>query len=82
MPTRNVIPKPMQKPHPPVWVAASRRETVMMAARYGVGSLGFSFDTPAEAAERVERYYELVREECRPIGLAINPAVVTLAPLM
>ena len=28
MPKRNVIPKPLQKPHPPLWVAASRRETV------------------------------------------------------
>src|SRR5439155_8394325 len=36
MPERNVIPKPLQKPHPPVWVAASRRETVMLAARMGI----------------------------------------------
>src|SRR6266498_1173516 len=26
MPPRNVIPKPLQKPHPPLWVACSRRE--------------------------------------------------------
>src|SRR3989449_2314226 len=25
MPSRNVIPKPLQKPHPPLWVASSRR---------------------------------------------------------
>jgi alkanesulfonate monooxygenase SsuD/methylene tetrahydromethanopterin reductase-like flavin-dependent oxidoreductase (luciferase family) len=82
MPVRNVIPKPLQKPHPPVWVAASRRETVMLAARVGIGSLGFGFETPEEAAERIDRYYELVREECRPIGAAINPAVATVANLM
>jgi alkanesulfonate monooxygenase SsuD/methylene tetrahydromethanopterin reductase-like flavin-dependent oxidoreductase (luciferase family) len=28
MPCRNVIPKPLQKPHPPVWVACSSRETI------------------------------------------------------
>jgi alkanesulfonate monooxygenase SsuD/methylene tetrahydromethanopterin reductase-like flavin-dependent oxidoreductase (luciferase family) len=82
MPVRNVIPKSLQKPHPPVWVAASRRETVMLAARLGIGSLGFGFETPEEAAERIPRYYELVREECRPIGAAINPAVATVASLM
>ncbi len=82
MPVRNVIPKPLQKPHPPVWVAASRRETVMLAARLGIGSLGFGFETPEEAAERIPRYYELVREECRPIGAAINPAVATVATMM
>src|SRR5207244_10845788 len=82
MPVRNVIPKPLQKPHPPVWVAASRRETVMLAARLGIGSLGFGFETPDEAAERIERYWELVHEECRPIGAAINPAVSTVATMM
>jgi alkanesulfonate monooxygenase SsuD/methylene tetrahydromethanopterin reductase-like flavin-dependent oxidoreductase (luciferase family) len=82
MPARNVIPKSVQKPHPPVWVAASRRETVMLAARSGIGSLGFGFETPEEAAERIPRYYELVREECRPIGAAINPAVATVATMM
>ncbi|MGI8553944.1 MAG: LLM class flavin-dependent oxidoreductase [Dehalococcoidia bacterium] len=82
MPPRNVVPKPLQKPHPPVWVAASRRETVLVAARLGIGSLGFSFETPDEAAERVQAYFELVREECFPIGKAINPAIAVLSSFM
>jgi alkanesulfonate monooxygenase SsuD/methylene tetrahydromethanopterin reductase-like flavin-dependent oxidoreductase (luciferase family) len=81
MPERNVIPKPLQKPHPPLWVASSRRETTMVAARLGMGSLGFAFETPDEAQERVENYYELVREECFPIGAAINPALAVLSIL-
>ena len=43
MPERNVIPKPKQKPHPPLWVACSMRETVFLAARLGIGALGFDF---------------------------------------
>ena len=82
MPERNVIPKPLQKPHPPLWVASSRRETTMVAARLGMGSLGFAFETPDEAHERVQQYYELVREECVPIGKAINPALAVLSSLM
>ncbi|MGB2694840.1 MAG: LLM class flavin-dependent oxidoreductase [Dehalococcoidia bacterium] len=82
MPSRNVIPKPLQKPHPPLWVASSRRETTMVAARLGMGSLGFAFETPEEAGERVEQYYELIREECTPIGAAINPALAVLSSLM
>jgi len=81
MPSRNVIPKPLQKPHPPVWVAASRRETTMVAARLGIGSLGFGFETPEEARERVQEYYRLIREECFPIGKAINPALAVLSVL-
>jgi alkanesulfonate monooxygenase SsuD/methylene tetrahydromethanopterin reductase-like flavin-dependent oxidoreductase (luciferase family) len=82
MPERNVIPKPLQKPHPPVWVAASRRETVLVAGRLGIASLGFGFESPEEAAGRIETYWELIREECMPIGAAINPAVTTVANLM
>ncbi len=68
MPERNVIPKPLQKPHPPLWVAASRRETVMQAASLGLGALGFGFETPEEVQERVQHYYELVRGIRQPLG--------------
>lgn len=82
MPARNVIPKPVQKPHPPLWVAASRRETTLLAARFGIGSLGFGFETPEETATRVEEYYRLIREECFPIGEAINPGLLVLNQFM
>ena len=32
MPVRNVVPKPLQKPHPPLWVACGRKETIHVAA--------------------------------------------------
>ena len=42
VPVRNIIPKPLQKPHPPVWVAASRRETMFRSAlRDGGAGLWF-----------------------------------------
>jgi alkanesulfonate monooxygenase SsuD/methylene tetrahydromethanopterin reductase-like flavin-dependent oxidoreductase (luciferase family) len=53
MPERNVIPKPLQKPHPPVWVASSRSETVMLAARLGIGAMVVGFETPEDTEERV-----------------------------
>ena len=49
MPSRNVVPKPLQKPHPPMWVACSRRETIHLAASRGIGALSFSFIEPSEA---------------------------------
>jgi alkanesulfonate monooxygenase SsuD/methylene tetrahydromethanopterin reductase-like flavin-dependent oxidoreductase (luciferase family) len=82
MPERNIVPKPLQRPHPPVWVAASRRETVMLAARMGIGAMGFGFETPQEAEERVQRYYELIRACRRPLGQTINPALMTLGNMM
>ena len=44
-PLRNVTPKPVQKPHPPLWVACSQLETIEMAGRRGIGALGFQFLT-------------------------------------
>src|SRR6266511_3025732 len=37
VPPRNVVPKPLQRPHPPLWVACSRRETIHLAATKGIG---------------------------------------------
>lgn len=78
-PPRNVIPKPLQKPHPPVWVAGGRRETMLLAARLGMGSLGFGFETAEESGERVSTYWQLMRDQCRPIGKAVNPGLIILS---
>src|SRR5207248_3124323 len=56
IPPRNVVPKPKQKPHPPLWVASSRRETILLAARKGIGALSFSFVEPEEAKQWVDDY--------------------------
>jgi alkanesulfonate monooxygenase SsuD/methylene tetrahydromethanopterin reductase-like flavin-dependent oxidoreductase (luciferase family) len=58
-PARNVLPKPYQKPHPPLWVACSNLSTIEMAARRGIGALGFQFASPDGARAWVNRYYNL-----------------------
>jgi alkanesulfonate monooxygenase SsuD/methylene tetrahydromethanopterin reductase-like flavin-dependent oxidoreductase (luciferase family) len=75
MPCRNIVPKPLQKPHPPVWVACSNRETIKTAARLGIGALTFAFVDPSEAKQWVEDYYRIFKEECVPIGHAVNPNI-------
>jgi alkanesulfonate monooxygenase SsuD/methylene tetrahydromethanopterin reductase-like flavin-dependent oxidoreductase (luciferase family) len=83
MPPRNVVPKPLQKPHPPLWVACSRRETIQFAARNGIGALSFSFVEPEDAGKWVEEYYALVEsDECVPAGFAVNPNVAVVLPMM
>ena len=73
MPARNVIPKPLQKPHPPLWLACSNRETIHTAARNGVGALAFAFVDPADAAKWAGEYYAIIKsEECVPIGHSVN----------
>jgi alkanesulfonate monooxygenase SsuD/methylene tetrahydromethanopterin reductase-like flavin-dependent oxidoreductase (luciferase family)/putative sterol carrier protein len=83
MPIRNVVPKPKQKPHPPLWVACSRRETIRLAAEKGIGALSFSFVEPEEAKEWVDEYYEIIASErCAPAGFAVNPNVAVVLPMM
>ncbi|HEY5107931.1 MAG TPA: LLM class flavin-dependent oxidoreductase [Caulobacteraceae bacterium] len=79
MPTRNVVPKPVQKPHPPLWVACSNRETIKLAARLGIGALTFAFVDPNEARQWVDDYYRIFKEECVPIGHAVNPNIAMVS---
>ena len=82
MPPRNVIPKPVQKPHPPVWVACSRRETIHLAAQKGIGALAFAFIDPEEARHWITDYYDTLASECVPIGDAVNPNVACVTTFM
>jgi alkanesulfonate monooxygenase SsuD/methylene tetrahydromethanopterin reductase-like flavin-dependent oxidoreductase (luciferase family) len=75
MPVRNIVPKPVQKPHPPLWVACSNRDTIHLAAQLGIGALTFAFVDPAEAKRWVDDYYETFKNECVPIGHTVNPNV-------
>jgi alkanesulfonate monooxygenase SsuD/methylene tetrahydromethanopterin reductase-like flavin-dependent oxidoreductase (luciferase family) len=83
MPARNVVPKPLQKPHPPLWVACSRRETIRLAAEKGVGALSFSFVEPEEAEAWVDEYRAIIASErCVPGGFAVNPQIAIVLPMM
>jgi len=83
MPPRTIVPRPLQRPHPPLWVACSRRETILLAARSGIGALSFSFVEPEDAARWVNEYYELIcSDECVPRGFAVNPNIAIVLPMM
>jgi alkanesulfonate monooxygenase SsuD/methylene tetrahydromethanopterin reductase-like flavin-dependent oxidoreductase (luciferase family) len=82
MPARNVVPKPVQRPHPPLWVACTNRDTLKLAARLGMGALTFSFMDAGEARFWVREYYDTFKRECRPIGQAVNPNIAMLAGVM
>ena len=73
MPCRNVLPKPRQAPHPPMWIACTNRDTIKVAARNGLGALAFSFVDPEEARTWADTYYDIIRsDECVPLGHSVN----------
>jgi alkanesulfonate monooxygenase SsuD/methylene tetrahydromethanopterin reductase-like flavin-dependent oxidoreductase (luciferase family) len=72
-PCRNIVPKPVQTPHPPMWMACTNRDTIKVAAQNGIGALAFSFVDPDEARNWAEIYYGIIRsDECVPLGHAVN----------
>ncbi|WP_111400455.1 LLM class flavin-dependent oxidoreductase [Humitalea rosea] len=80
MPCRNILPKPVQRPHPPMWMACSRRESIHRAARNGMGALTFAFVAPEQAAKWVEEYYDIIRsEDCVPRGHTVNPNIALVS---
>ena len=82
IPPRNVVPKPVQKPHPPLWVACSRRDTILLAAEKGLGALTFSFIDPEEAVHWVSDYHKTIAEKCVPIGKRVTTELACVSPMM
>jgi alkanesulfonate monooxygenase SsuD/methylene tetrahydromethanopterin reductase-like flavin-dependent oxidoreductase (luciferase family) len=80
MPCRNVLPKPVQRPHPPMWMACTNRETIKVAASLGLGALAFSFVNPNEARLWSEIYYGIIKSEnCIPLGHDVNAQIAMVS---
>jgi alkanesulfonate monooxygenase SsuD/methylene tetrahydromethanopterin reductase-like flavin-dependent oxidoreductase (luciferase family) len=75
MPTRNVLPKPWKKPHPPLWVAAGNPPTYEKAARLGLGVLGFNVAAVRDMEPMVRAYKDHVHE-AEPVGEYVNDNVM------
>jgi alkanesulfonate monooxygenase SsuD/methylene tetrahydromethanopterin reductase-like flavin-dependent oxidoreductase (luciferase family) len=71
LPPRKILPKPYVKPHPAMWYAAGNPSSYEMAARKGLGVLGFSVGDFA-AAERAVGSYKKAIVDAEPIGAFVN----------
>ncbi len=74
MPPRNIIPKPLQKPHPPLWVAVQSPETAVQAGERGMGMLGVTLGAPLDYQQMVKDYRRAIRT-CEPVGEFVNDQV-------
>jgi luciferase family oxidoreductase group 1 len=82
-PARNVIPKPYQKPHPPLWVACSNITTIGSAGRWGMGALGFQFVSPDAARAWVTQYYlEMTRNLAKLAEYPTNANIAMVSGFM
>jgi alkanesulfonate monooxygenase SsuD/methylene tetrahydromethanopterin reductase-like flavin-dependent oxidoreductase (luciferase family) len=77
MPERAVLPKPLQKPHPPMWVTVTSPGTELDAADRGLGALGVATAGFAEQERRTREYHRRI-QQCDPVGAVVTDRVATL----
>ncbi len=72
IPPRRVHPKPLQKPHPPLWMATSSPAGHELAGQKGLGLLSFTIGVPPnELAFRIELYRKAL-QKATPVGKFAN----------
>src|SRR4029453_5299982 len=77
MPERNVLPKPIQQPHPPLWVTVTSPGTEPGPAEGGIGSLGGAGASFTEQERRTREYHRRI-QQCDPVSSVVNDKVATL----
>src|SRR6185503_21288226 len=77
MPSRTILPKVYQRPHPPMWVAVTSPGTELDAADRGLGSLGLTFGGVAEQEKKIAEYRRRIKS-CDPVGAFVNEQVNTV----
>jgi alkanesulfonate monooxygenase SsuD/methylene tetrahydromethanopterin reductase-like flavin-dependent oxidoreductase (luciferase family) len=82
-PPTQVVPKPVQSPHPPIFAACSRPEDAVTVGDMGLGALNLAMYRDECLAQRVREYRDAVAR-ARPNGRAVtnhfacNPATFVL----
>jgi alkanesulfonate monooxygenase SsuD/methylene tetrahydromethanopterin reductase-like flavin-dependent oxidoreductase (luciferase family) len=82
VPPRHVLPRPVQEPHPPLYVAATREETLDVAGRLGIGALCLGFGGPEDILKKRIRYDRAIaaRGDAEIAGLVPNHHLSALCP--
>jgi alkanesulfonate monooxygenase SsuD/methylene tetrahydromethanopterin reductase-like flavin-dependent oxidoreductase (luciferase family) len=77
-----ILPRPVQMPHPPLYLACTKQDTVALAAEYGIGSLVLGFSGPDDVAA-LRRIYDdtiKVRTKKRFVSSEVNDHFAALCP--
>lgn len=73
LPRRRVLPKPLQRPHPPIFGATSSDEGHREIGDHGIGLCSFAVGLPPEAVEqKISIYRKAVENPTRVLGKFVN----------
>ena len=77
-----VLPRPVQWPHPPLFMACSKENTIELAAEYGVGALVLGFAGLDEVAHYRTMYAEAIERRTgdRFVSSEVNDHFTALCP--
>ncbi len=82
-PKRAVLPKPLQKPHPPLWIACSQLDTIKYSAHRGMGALCFKFVNLEAAEAWVHAYYNtFIHHQEKLCDYQTNPNIAVVGGFM
>ncbi|MEU0540483.1 LLM class flavin-dependent oxidoreductase [Nocardia sp. NPDC005978] len=78
----HLLPRPVQRPHPPLFMACTRKDTLRLAAEYGVGALVLGFAGIEEIAELRGIYDRAIAERSgdRLVSTVVNDHFAALCP--
>jgi len=83
IPPTQIIPKPVQEPHPPIFAACSKPDTAALVGSLGLGALNFAFGSDDYLTDEV-REYRAASAKAKPVGrtkndwFACTPATLVL----
>jgi alkanesulfonate monooxygenase SsuD/methylene tetrahydromethanopterin reductase-like flavin-dependent oxidoreductase (luciferase family) len=82
IPPRRILPKPMQDPHPPMFLACTRAEMFEYAGAHGLGALALGFAGPDDVATKNDLYRKAIanRTDEDVVGAFPNDKLVALCP--
>ncbi|WP_067829008.1 LLM class flavin-dependent oxidoreductase [Nocardia inohanensis] len=78
----HLLPRPVQRPHPPLFMACTKKDTLKLAAEYGIGALVLGFAGVAEIAELRRIYDDAIaaRTGERFVSTVVNDHFAALCP--
>jgi alkanesulfonate monooxygenase SsuD/methylene tetrahydromethanopterin reductase-like flavin-dependent oxidoreductase (luciferase family) len=62
VPPTQVVPRPLQSPHPPLYAACTRPDSAEEVGRLGLGALNFALGSDAELGHKLARYRAAVKQ--------------------
>jgi alkanesulfonate monooxygenase SsuD/methylene tetrahydromethanopterin reductase-like flavin-dependent oxidoreductase (luciferase family) len=61
LPSRHIVPRVVQRPHPPLWAAASNLGSYERAGRQGLGVIGVTRNSVGETRQAIRDYRSAIR---------------------